>query len=157
MESCRGRYQISYGASETPENIGGSPISESLFRYFPVTDAALRIGHQKQPYFWYYLFDDYRLTYMLEKAKEELPASMLCHPAIQQLRSYDHANDTELAETLQAYLQCNLNMTAAAERLYIHRTTFCRRMNHIRKLTCLDFSDPDTTPTLLLSYRLNSL
>lgn len=117
-------------------------------------DAALRIGQQKQPYFWYYLFDDYRLTYMLEKAREELPASMLCHPAIQQLRTYDHANNTELAKTLQAYLQCNLNMTAAAERLYIHRTTFCRRMNHIRKLTGLDMNDQDTILTLLLSYRL---
>lgn len=68
-----------------------------------------------------------------------------------------HPRTSAEVPSLRAYSDINLNMTAAAERLYIHRTTFCRRMNHIRKLTCLDFSDPDTTLTLLLSYRLNSL
>ena len=47
-------------------------------------------------------------------------------------------------------------MTAAAEKLYIHRTTFCRRMNQIRRLTGLNMSDRDTVLTLLLSYRMLS-
>ncbi|HCT90638.1 MAG TPA: hypothetical protein DF613_04530 [Lachnospiraceae bacterium] len=117
-------------------------------------DVALRIGQTKHPHFWYYLFDDYRLEYMLGKVREELPDSILCHPAMTRLTVYDGEHHTELSKTLRAYLECNLNMTAAAGQLYIHRTTFCRRMDHIRRLTGLDTADPDTILTLLLSYRL---
>lgn len=117
-------------------------------------DVALRIGQAKYPHFWYYLFDDYRLEYMLGKVREELPDSMLCHPALIQLLDYDEEHHTELARTLQAYLQCGMNMTAAAERIYVHRTTFCRRMDHIRRLTGLDIEDPDTILVLLMSYQL---
>ena len=117
-------------------------------------DAAFRLGQTRNPHFWYYLFDDYRLEYMLEKTGEELPPSILCHPAILKLMVYDEEHRTELAQTLHIYLRCNLNMTAAAEKLYIHRTTFCRRMAHIRQLTGLDIQDADTILSLLMSYRL---
>lgn len=117
-------------------------------------DVALRIGQTKHPHFWYYLFDDYRLEYMLGKVREELPDSMLCHPALIRLFAYDDEHHTELARTLQAYLQCGMNMTAAAEQIYVHRTTFCRRMDHIRRLTGLDIEDPDTILILMMSYRL---
>lgn len=120
-------------------------------------DAAFRLGQIRHPHFWYYLFDNYRLEYMLEKAGKELPASMLCHPAILQLIAYDEEHHTELARTLRTFLQCSLNMTEAAKQLYIHRTTFCRRMDHIRQLTELDIRDPDTILTLLMSFRFMKL
>ena len=79
---------------------------------------------------------------------------MLCHPALELLRSRDAARGTELLNTLRAYLDCNLNLTAASERLFIHRTSFCRRMATIRKITGLDLEDPDTVFLLQLSFRL---
>ncbi|MCD8249916.1 MAG: helix-turn-helix domain-containing protein [Lachnospiraceae bacterium] len=118
-------------------------------------EVALQIGQRKNPQFWFFLFDDYRLEYMLGRTKEELPFSMLCHPAITQLIAYDQEHGTELSETLRVYLQSHMNMTAAAERIYVHRTTFCRRMNHIHSLTGLDLEDPDTILDLMLSYRLS--
>jgi len=141
-------------------NAGMSPCFRD-FTLIPyavrAADAALRIGQAKQPHFWYFLFDDYRREYMLEKMQEELPVSMLCHPAIEQLIEYDKSHGTELAKTLQTYLQCSLNMTSAAEKLYIHRTSFCRRMNHIRKLVNIDISDPNTILELQLSYQLYNI
>ncbi len=119
--------------------------------------AALSIGQVRHPHFWYFLFDDYRLDYMMEKIQEKLPASMLSHPAITRLRDYDSTHHTELLVTLKAYLQSNLNMTAAADQLYIHRTTFCRRMKKIQEITQLDLKDQDVILSLLLSYRMLSL
>lgn len=119
-------------------------------------EAALEIGQQEHPEFWYYLFEDYRLLYMVKRAEKEISPALLRHPALEKLASYDRKHKTELFRTLEAYLLNNLNMTAAAEKLYIHRTTFCRRMDHIRRLTGLDISDPDTVLTLRLSYRLSS-
>ncbi len=118
--------------------------------------AALSIGQVRHPQFWYFLFDDYRLDYMLEKIQEELPVTMLCHPAIAQLSNYDATHHTDLLHTLQVYLQANLNMTAAADQLYIHRTTFCRRMKKIQEITQLDLKDPHIILSLLLSYQMLS-
>ena len=117
-------------------------------------DAALTIGKRNNPSFWYYLFDDYRLDYMLDKIREEIDPRLLCHPALLTLREHDREKGTSLSETLEAYLLSGLNATLAAQRIYIHRTTFCRRMDQIRNLTGIDPDDPDTILQMLLSYRL---
>lgn len=116
--------------------------------------AALDLGRRRQPHFWYFLFDDYRLDYMLEKITGEMPGAVLRHPAVAALEDYDEANDTELSKTLRAFLLGGLNATLAADSIFIHRTTFCRRMEKIRALTGVDTDDPDTVLQLLLSYRL---
>ena len=116
--------------------------------------AALRMGSDRRPDLWYYLFDDYRLEYCLEQVHQELPEEMICHPAIRILHDHDTAHGTSLVETLQAYLDCNLNHTAASEKLFIHRTSFFRRMNQIRRLTRLDLDNPDTVFLLQLSFRV---
>ncbi len=115
---------------------------------------ALRIGMVQSPQLWYHLFDEIRLPYFLQRIQGGLPESMLVHPAVCALEKYDKAHGTELSETLRTFLESGMNMTRAAESLYIHRTTFCRRMDHIRKLTGLDLEDPDTVLTLQLSYRI---
>ena len=138
---------------------GVSPLFRDYFMIpdsVRTADAALEIGLRKHPEFWYYLFDDYRLDYMMEKISSGISPAFLRHPAIKILEDWDRKKGTELSATLEAYLGNNLNMTAAAEKLYIHRTTFCRRMNQIRRLTGLNMSDRDTVLTLLLSYRMLS-
>lgn len=149
--------RVAYFVRDNVCNAGVSPhfMDFSLLAdAFRAADAALIIGRKEDPHFWYYLFDDYRLTYMLEEMHKILPESMLCHPAKKQLTEYDKVHHTELSRTLEAYLTNNLNMTTAAAALYIHRTTFCRRMDHIYRLTELDLTDNDTILLLLLSYRL---
>lgn len=154
------RQRLAFFVRDHVCNAGVSPQFRafSLIPYaVKAADVALRIGQTENPDFWCYHFDDYRLAYMLERVQEELPSSLLCHPAILQLISYDQECGTELARTLGAYLQCNLNMTTAAQQLYVHRTTFCRRMDHIRKLTGIDIRDKNTILSLLISYRLFSV
>ena len=118
--------------------------------------AALKIGQKNHPDFWYFTFDDYRLDYTKEVLQNALPSEFLKHPALAALEEYDRKNHTDLSETLKAYLHCGRNMTAAADAIYIHRTTFCRRMDQIKKITGLDLNDPDTALLLELSYQLDS-
>ncbi|MBQ8974472.1 MAG: helix-turn-helix domain-containing protein [Oscillospiraceae bacterium] len=116
--------------------------------------AALEIGSVHRPDLWYYLFDDYRLLYCIAMLQRSLPPSMLCHPALKALAEHDRTHGTDLVKTLKTYLMCNLNLTAASQKLYIHRTSFCRRMEQIRKLTGLDLHEPDTVFMLQLSCRI---
>lgn len=116
--------------------------------------AALEIGSQKHPDFWYFSFDDYRLDYMKELLKDSMSSTFLIHPAIFKLKKFDEENHMELTETLKAYLEHGRNMSAAADAIYIHRTTFCRRMDQIKKITGLDLDDLSTVILLELSFQL---
>ncbi len=91
---------------------------------------------------------------MKETLTNALSPDFLSHPAKEMLDDYDREHHTELSKTLQAYLDHDRNMTTAADAIFVHRTTFCRRMDHIRKMTGIDLEDTDTLILLELSYRM---
>ena len=149
--------QMAYFVRDNVCQAGVSPVFHSFAELEQGACAAreaLRIGMVQSPQLWYHLFDEIRLPYFLQQIQSGLPESMLVHPAVCILEKYDKVHGTELSRTLKAFLESGMNMTRAAENLYIHRTTFCRRMDHIRKLTGLELEDPDTVLTLQLSYRI---
>jgi len=117
--------------------------------------SALELGHGIAPDRWYFLFDDCRLEYMLQELRTHALPELGPHPVLKTLSDYDRDNNTEMVATLRAYLDANLNMQAAADRLYIHRTTFCRRMDRIRELVKTDLFTPEMILQLGLSVRLS--
>lgn len=138
---------------------GSSPVFHDFFQLLQAKKcavSALQVGQNKHPDFWYFAFDDYRLEYAKEVLQNALSVEFLRHPALAQLKKYDRDNHTELSKTLKAFLYHGRNMTAAADAIYIHRTTFCRRMDQIRKITGLDLNNPDTALLLELSYQWDS-
>ena len=115
---------------------------------------ALRIGPGQNPSYWYHLFDDCRLNYMLGVLRDYALPSMQEHPDLIVLREYDRLHGTALYDTLEAYIECQLNMQAAADHLFIHRTTFCRRMDRIRELLGKDLSVSRTRLELELALHM---
>ena len=91
---------------------------------------------------------------MKETLKDSISSTFLIHPAIYKLKQFDEENRLELTDTLKAYLAHGRNMSAAADAIYIHRTTFCRRMDQIKKITGLDLDDLSTVILLELSFQL---
>ena len=116
--------------------------------------SALRLGQQKAPQRWYHLFDDYRMEYVLEMLRTQGSGCLIPHPALGILRASDVQYGTEFIGTLRAYFEAGRNMTAAADRIFIHRTSFCRRMDRIRELSGIDPGDSDAMLELELALRL---
>ena len=79
---------------------------------------------------------------------------MLIPPELLLLQQIDDEQGTEYCKTLKAYLDCGYNMTTAADKIFVHRTTFFRRMERIAKLTGLDFEDGETCRDLMLGFLL---
>ena len=102
--------------------------------FYLEAEQALAIGQVRDPHYWYYRFSDYTFDYLLAKSTEELPGNLLCHPALSKLRDYDARHATEYARTLICFLRNSQNTTHAADELFIHRTSFMRRMAQINKL-----------------------
>ena len=70
------------------------------------------------------------------------------------LAEYDTTHGTEYARTLVCFLRNSQNTTHAADELFIHRTSFMRRMAQIQNLVGINLDDPDEVLYLLLSAKL---
>ena len=123
--------------------------------HFREAAAVLRMGERADDGFWLHYFHDHTLTYALESAAAEVPAEDLYCPVLKQLLAFDREHpELPLTETLEAYITCRYNATRAAEKLFIHRTTFLYRMEKLRQVTELDLEDPDAVAELILSFAL---
>ena len=132
------------------------PLAEARSFYLEAT-RALEIGQARDPHRWYYRFSDYAFDCLLEGDIRDFSPQQLCHPALAKLIACDRERGTDFARTLICYLRCSQNTTRTAEELFIHRTSFMRRLSSMRNLVDLDLDDPDEVLHLLLSAKLLDL
>jgi hypothetical protein len=116
--------------------------------------AALRLGQKRDPHLWVYRFADYKTEYMVERICGELPGDCLVHPAVLALRDHDRRYGTSFVKTLREFVNARYNMTAAAEKLFIHRTTLIRRLEKMQDLTAMDLASPREQFHLAVSLAL---
>jgi sugar diacid utilization regulator len=69
------------------------------------------------------------------------------------LLAYDAQYDTELARTLETFLDADGNVAKTAERLYTHRHTIRYRLERVRELSGLDVSSTDGRERLGLGLK----
>ncbi|MDR2515974.1 MAG: helix-turn-helix domain-containing protein [Spirochaetaceae bacterium] len=116
--------------------------------------AALRLGSRRDARRAVYRFADYVLDYILERITSELPAKHLLHPGAVMLWNLDKKDGTGFVSTLRCYMDFQFNMTQAAEKLGLHRTTLIRRLERIGEITGLDFRKPREMLHVALSLEL---
>lgn len=115
---------------------------------------ALQLGKQQNPSSWIHHFNQIALPYICEQATKKLPAYMICHEKLLNLKYEDDQNKTQLYPTLRCYLEHHQNIARASEALFIHRSTLLYRLEKIRKTMKTDFSSPEELLYLLLSFYL---
>jgi len=99
-------------------------------------------------------FDSCKLKILLSKLNSIPDLVRYLHPSIATLRKYDKCNRSELLKTLACYLDHCQNQSAAAKALNIHRTTMVYRLDKIKEVTGIDFSDIENTFHIQLSLML---
>ena len=130
---------------------------EGVREFYFQAEYALALGQAHDPQHRYYRFSDYAYEYLLACCASEMPPDQVCHPALAKLLVYDGVNGTEYARTLVCFLRHSQNTTHAATELFIHRTSFMRRMAQIARIVEFDFNDHDQVLHLLLSAKLLGL
>lgn len=140
------------------ENLCRAGISnqrENILRLSMLADEAgdaLYYGLQSQPMLWSYHFSDYILQYLKDTMTARYPSTELEHSAINILRIHDQKYNTCLVETLRVFTSQKFSASAAANTMYIHRSTFLHRLRRIQELANLDFEDEQTRQWLALSF-----
>lgn len=101
-------------------------------------------------------FSTCRIEYIVTILKQEMPDEDFCHPGIRKLISKDKKENTNNEELIWELICSGFNVTKAAEKCYVNRSTFIRRLHKISQITGINFNaplDPDTLFDLLISFR----
>lgn len=142
------------------ENLCRAGISnehKNIFRLSMLADEAedaLYYGLQNHPMLWSYHFSDYILQYLKAAMTAKYPPIELEHSSINILRVHDQKYNTCLVETLRVFTWQKFSASAAANTMYIHRSTFLHRLRRIQELTNLNFENEQTRQWLALSFFL---
>jgi len=126
----------------------------NFHRQYVQASTALQVGKRREPSRWIHHFNQIALPYILEQTIRKLPAYMICHERLLDLKYKDEANHTQLYQTTRCYLEHHQNIARTSEALFIHRSTLLYRLDKIRDIMKTDFSDPDELLYLLLSFHL---
>lgn len=105
------------------------------------TEVAIDFGCQKDSTYWYFMFDNYALDYLLQKGYSGFRPKNICSQVVCRLKEYDEENGTDLNETLKLYMKNHFNAVATAKELYLARSSFLKRLDRITELTGLDWND----------------
>ena len=101
-----------------------------------------------------FFYDKYSIYHLLENCDENTDPMHFCHSAIIRLADYDRTHNTNLLDTLRAFLYTGQNIAEASAMLYIHRNTMNNRLQKIGDLIHIDLQDSENIFHLMLSYHI---
>ncbi len=102
-----------------------------------------------------HLYDDYKFKTFLKEVNPFIPtATTYISYKVMDILHYDLNNKTDYANTLRTYLSASLSPQATSEILFIHKNTVIYRINKIKELFNIDFSDAEQCFQLYFSFQL---
>lgn len=116
--------------------------------------AALTQGCATDPTYWFYRFDDYALSWLVDHGRGDTPLEYVLHPAVTALIQYDDLHQSDLLQSLSTFVRCRFNATKAAEELYVARSTLLNRLERIAELAKVDLDNATDRVYLSLSLWL---
>ncbi|AKN33847.1 transcriptional regulator [Clostridium carboxidivorans P7] len=122
--------------------------------YYIQAFSALEIGKSADSNLYFYNFEDYCLQYMLKNSYQNLIPESLCPSGLIQMNEYDKVHNTQYVLTLKTYFEQKFNVTHAAKKLYIHRTTFIERLSRIKNFIGIDFEDSRECLYLMIALEI---
>ncbi len=105
--------------------------AELALRVVKVTSSKNRICH----------YNDLGISRLLFKIPDQKLLDSFYLEMLGDLIEYDKQYDSQLVQTLDAYLTENKNLAKTAERLHIHRNTMKYRLKRIQEITKLDLEN----------------
>lgn len=100
-----------------------------------------------------YRYSEYIYMEMLDLCNDHVNLMNYCHPSIWQLWQHDNRHDSELVETLFAYIQNASNTARTADLLSIHKNTLLYRLNRIKEICDNDLTSGEDLFLFHISIR----
>lgn len=118
---------------------------------------ALEIGLEMSPDKNIWLFGGCQFTSIVKKllaCGSDKTISMYLYPPLMELIEYDRKHKTAFADTLREYLRDAKNPRAVCERLFIHKNTLYYRLDKIRQVMAVDYTEQDVQLKITLTFAI---
>lgn len=117
-------------------------VSQALI-YFNFAKCALELGYKPSNHDHIYYFNDYALEYIITRYSAEYPAEHLYPSGLRLLIEHDKKSSVNYIQTLQIFLENQMNISKTADALFIHRSSLISRFDKINELLKTDLAVPE--------------
>lgn len=117
---------------------------DTLHSYYLQSHYALTIGEKEDPTLWYYRYEHYEYSHILNNIKAEMSLESLYPIGLKKLLQYDREHNREYTYALKIYLEQNMSVTATIRKLFVQKSTFIYQLKRINEITGVDFNDFQT-------------
>jgi len=124
-----------------------------LARSFREANLALSVGHRVFGPRRVFLYRDTGVYQLLWEIDTDEKVREFCYRHLKPILDYDRAHGAQLADTLEAFLDSGQDLTRAAARLFVHRSTVKYRLARVKQLLGTKEFSGDLTATLLLALK----
>ena len=100
------------------------------------------------------LYSEMGIIRLLNTASSRSDIQDYCYSTLKPLIDSDSTHNTEYIKTLECYLNHNCNLVKTAETMFIHRNTIVYRIEKIRSLLDIDFSNMTAKSECMNALRL---
>jgi hypothetical protein len=103
---------------------------------------ALTMGRELFPQNKIYKFEKFVLPYMLSHCRGQFATEDLLSNRLQKIKKLNQASSVDYWHTLRVYLDTNMNATQTAKELFVHRSSFLKRLERIHDIMGASLDDP---------------
>lgn len=125
-----------------------------LKKSYEEAEKAIEFRYMQQEDRHILFYDDLGLYSLLLRIDDEYTMERYCRRYIGDLMDYDRLNSTNLCETLEIYLNSNLNANETADKLFIHRNTLRYRLDKIKSIVGGDLNNISQIVNLATAFQI---
>ena len=99
-------------------------------------------------------YEEIGVYQILADRKDEQIYQAFVEKTLGKLNEYDRKNGTDYLKLLDAFFQCECNLTRTAEHLFFHKNTLKYKMNAVREILKCDITANENRLNIMLSLAI---
>lgn len=127
---------------------------KDFYRYYVQTVYCMNVREKLELNMTVLKYSDVIQYHMLLNFSEQVNLDLLLNNAVIELQKIDSDNDSDYTNTLFTYVNCQQNLSKAAEHMQLHYNTLKYRVNRIISMTGIDLNDENTVFSVMISERI---
>ena len=104
---------------------------------------AIEVGQKENPEQKLYFFERYLLPYVVKNGTRFLPIKFLQTEGMRRLEAYNKESMVDYIDTLRVYLDQEMNITETSKILFLHRSTFLKRLERLQRILKEELENPE--------------
>ena len=117
----------------------------------------LKLGMRKSPSVRMHRAERYIDLAFLSKCREYFPLEQYYLEGFSRLQTFDEENEKGYLNTLTAYLNNNMSVSAAAKEIFMHRNTMAQQLDKIEEILGVSLKDKEMCWYLQLCLKIHEL